>query len=270
MKAPSFAYAKPRTLEEAFGLLEKHGEGARILAGGQSLIPSLNMRLSSPEILVDIGGLSQLKEIAVKSQVLKIGALVTHAQIEKSEEVRKHAPLLAEAVKHIAHPAIRNRGTLGGSLALADPAAEYPACVLALNAFVIVKSRQSERRIPAGEFFRGLFETDLRKGEILIAAEFPIAQKSDRSAFLELARRHGDYAIVGLAAFKGSETRFVFLNVGSIPVLAGKASKESSLDKAKKVLAQELSPSADLYNSSNMKKHLAGVLLERAWNRLST
>jgi len=133
LKAAPFAYVKARTLEEAFELLEKHGEGARILAGGQSLIPSLNMRLSSPELLIDITGLTQLSKISLESGVLSIGALVTHAQIEKSEEIRKHAPLLAEAVVHVAHPAIRNRGTFGGSLALADPAAEAWRSSLPLN-----------------------------------------------------------------------------------------------------------------------------------------
>ena len=269
MKAPAFAYAKPRALAEVFDLLERHGEGARILAGGQSLIPSLNMRLSSPQILVDIASLSALKKIAVEEKTLKICALVTHSQIEKSEEVKQHAPLLAEAVVHIAHPAIRNRGTLGGSLALADPAAEYPACLLALNAVILVEGRKGQRQVKAKEFFKGLFETDLRPGEVLVAAQIPVQLKDERSAFLELARRQGDYAIVGLAAFKGAETRLAFLNVGPTPVLARNASRETSLEKARKALLEDLDPSADLYNSAETKRHLAGVLLERAWTRLS-
>ena len=132
MKAPSFAYAKPRTLAEAFELIER--PGAKILAGGQSLIPSLNMRLSAPELLVDITGLAGLSNIEAKNGAVRIGALCTHAMVERSPEVREHLPLLAEAMPHIAHPAIRNRGTLGGSLALADPAAELPACAVALDA----------------------------------------------------------------------------------------------------------------------------------------
>jgi len=252
-------------------MLEKHGEDARILAGGQSLIPSLNMRLSAPEVLVDIGGLSALKSISIERGVVRIGALVTHAQIERSEEVRKHAPLLAEAVTHVAHPAIRNRGTFGGSLALADPAAEYPAVALALNASLVLKSRQGERRVAAGQFFKGLFETDLRKGEILVGAEIPAQLKDERSVFLELARRHGDYAIVGLAAFRGAAgTRLAFLNAGPKPVLAKNAASKKSLAEAKQALSEELDPSADLYSSADTKRHLAGVLLERAWNRLST
>src|SRR5689334_23270515 len=155
------------------------------------------MRLSAPELLVDIGALASLKEISPGGAGLRIGALVTHARLESAPEVAKHVPLLAEAARHVAHPAIRNRGTLGGSLALADPAAEYPAVVLALNATIILQSRKGERRVPAEAFFKGLFETDLGKDEIVVAAEFPHAE---RSVFLELARRHGDYAIVGLAA----------------------------------------------------------------------
>jgi len=264
LKAPSFAYAKPRTLAEALELLARHGEGARILAGGQSLIPSLNLRLSSPELLVDITGISDLKKITPSGRSASIGALVTHSQIERSPEIRQHVPLLAEAVRHIAHPAIRNRGTLGGSLALADPAAEYPACAVALDAVFTISSLRGERRVGAAEFFKGLFETDLKPGEILTAAEFP---SGGRSAFLELARRHGDYAIIGLAAH---ESRFVFFGAGATPVFARNASREKSLEKAKAALKKDLDPPADLYNSSATKLHLAGVLLERAWNTLST
>jgi carbon-monoxide dehydrogenase medium subunit len=261
LKAPSFAYAKPRTLAEALELLARHGEGARILAGGQSLIPSLNMRLSSPEILVDITGLPGLNEIEYDGKVVKVGALVTHSQIEKSPEIKKHVPLLAQAVPHIAHAAIRNRGTLGGSLALADPAAEYPACAVALDAVFTICSPKGERRAKATEFFKGLFETDLKPGEILTAAEFPSGGKS---AFLELTRRHGDYAIVGVAAH---ESRFVFFGVGGTPVLVN---TRKSLAETKAAVAKELDPPADLYHSSVTKLHLAGVLLERAWNTLST
>jgi len=270
MKAAPFAYAKPSSVVETLDLLERHGDSARVLAGGQSLIPSLNMRLSSPALLVDIGALAELRTIAVKDGRLSIGALVTHAALERSPEVARHVPLLAEAVPHVAHAAIRNRGTLGGSLALADPAAEYPACALALDAQLVVRSSKGERRVRAQDFFRGLFETDLRRGEILVAAEFPLAKPGDRSAFLELARRHGDYAIVGLAAFRGAETRLAFLNVGPTAVLARGAASKKTLAEAKAALKSDLSPTPDLYNSAATKLHLAGVLLERAWSRLST
>ncbi|HEX7052884.1 MAG TPA: xanthine dehydrogenase family protein subunit M [Burkholderiales bacterium] len=265
MKAPSFAYAKPRSLAEAFDLLER--PGARILAGGQSLIPSLNMRLAAPALLVDIGALP-LREVAAAKNGLRIGALVTHAEVERSPEVARRVPLLGEAARHVAHPAIRNRGTLGGSLALADPAAEYPAVALALEATIVLQSRKGERRVAAQAFFKGLFETDLRPGEIVAAAEFPAAE---RSVFLELARRQGDYAIIGLAgAVNGGGRRIAFLGAGATPVLAAHAAEEASLEKAQKALEKDLQPPADLYHSSSTKLHLAKVLLARAWNTLST
>ena len=265
MKAPSFAYAKAKSIAEAFELIER--PGAKILAGGQSLIPSLNMRLAAPELLVDITGLKDLTVIDVRPGGLRIGALVTHAQLEKSDKVAKHAPLLAQAVAHVAHPAIRNRGTLGGSLALADPAAEYPACALALNATIVLAGRRGERRVSASNFFKGLFETDIRPGEIVAAAEFPTVE---RSIFLELARRQGDYAIVGLAGVAdASGKRIAFLGAGATPVFASHASRAVSLNAALEVLGRDLTPPADLYHSSATKLHLAKVLLSRAWNTLS-
>ncbi|HXR59488.1 MAG TPA: xanthine dehydrogenase family protein subunit M [Burkholderiales bacterium] len=258
MKATAFAYAKPASLAEALELLER--PGAKVLAGGQSLIPSLNMRLSSPELLVDITGLQGLRGVSLKNATLSVGALTTHAEIEKSSEIKAHVPLLAEAAPHIAHPAIRNRGTIGGSLALADPAAEYPACAVALNATLVLESRKGKRKILADRFFKGLFETDLKPVEILVAVEFPAAKKDDKSVFLELARRHGDYATVGLAAHN---ERVVFFGVASVPVFV-------SLHEAKAFVKEKLQPDPDLYHSRETKRHLAGVLLERAWTTLST
>ena len=268
MKAPPFGYVKPQSLAEAFELLER--PGAKALAGGQSLIPALNMRLSAPELLVDIGGLDELKGIELEQDVVWIGALTTHAEIERSEQVRKHLPLLAQAVPHIAHPAIRNRGTLGGSVALADPAAEYPACLVALDASIAIAGRGGERMVKAEKFFKGLFEVDLAPGELVTGVEVQAQLKDERSAFVELARRQGDYAIIGLAAHRGSENRFVFFGAGTTPVLARKASFQKTLEEARKVLAEDLQPPADLYHSSATKLHLAGVLLERAWKQLTT
>src|SRR5688500_10480321 len=165
---------------------------------------------------------------------------------------------------------IRNRGTLGGSIALADPAAEYPACLVALDAAIVVQGKDGERIIRAEKFFKGLFEVDLRPGEIVTAAEIPAILKSERSVFLELARRHGDYAIVGLAAHKGSESRFVFLGAGATPVFARHASSAGSAKDSLALLKKDLDPPADLYNTSATKLHLAGVLLERAWTQLTT
>ncbi len=270
MKAPAFAYAKPRSLAEALELLERHGEGARILAGGQSLVPTLNMRLSSPELLVDINGLDELRGIALSGGTLRIGALTTHSQVERSAEVRKHLPLLAEAVPHIAHVAIRNRGTIGGSLSLADPAAEYPACALALSAVLTLKGKAGERKVKAEQFFKALFETELKPGEVLTAVEFPVRQAADRSHFQELTRRHGDYAIVGLAAHRNAEgLRLAYFGAGATPVLARQAAAKRTLEEAKAALEKDLEPPADLYHSAATKMHLAKVLLERAWNAIS-
>ena len=256
MKAPSFAYAKPRSLAETLELLERHREGARILAGGQSLIPSLNMRLSSPELLVDITGLQDLRGIAVRGETLRIGALTTHAQLGNSPEIRKHLPLLADAVPHIAHAAIRNRGTLGGSLALADPAAEYPACALALSAVLVITGRTGERRVKAEDFFKGLFETALAPGEVLTAVEFRAAQATDRSVFQELTRRHGDYATIGLAAHRSAAgLRLAFFGAGPTPVLAKGAALQTTVEKAKAALEKDLNPPADLYHRSATKLH---------------
>ena len=267
MKAPSFAYAKPRALAEALDLAAR--PNAKILAGGQSLIPSLNMRLSSPELLVDINGLDELKGVHLDKDVVRIGALTTHAELEKSDLVKKHLPLLAAAVPHIAHPAIRNRGTIGGSLALADPAAEYPACALALDATIIATGKKGERKIKAGDFFKGLFETALKPGEILTAVEFKAQKKDEKSAFLEIARRQGDYAIIGLAAFATNGTkRLAYFGAGDRALLAQNAARAKDLESAKAALAKDLQPSADLYHSSATKLHLARVLLERAWNAL--
>ena len=225
------------------------------------------MRLAAPELLVDITGLRELTAISRTANALRIGALLTHATLERSREVAEHVPLLAQAAAQVAHPAIRNRGTLGGSLALADPAAEYPACALALEATLVLAGPRGERRVAAKDFFRGLFETALQPGELLVAAEFP---RADRSVFLELARRQGDYAIVGLAAVaNGSGRRFAFCGVGATPVLAAGASRAATLDAALQALRKDLNPTADLYHSAATKLHLAGVLLSRAWNTLA-
>jgi carbon-monoxide dehydrogenase medium subunit len=278
MKPSAFAYARPRALEEAFALLETHGENAKLLAGGQSLLASLNMRLSAPEILIDIGAIPGLEGIAVKGTSLVIGARSTHRAIERSDAVARHAPLLAQAAPHIAHIAIRNVGTLGGSLAMADPAAEWPACCVALQATIVAASKKGERRIAAGEFFKDLYTTALGPGELITAVEFPCAEKDERHAFLELVRRRGDYAIVGLAArarVKGgtlSGVQLVFLGVGVTPVsakgamaaLEGKTADAAVLSTAQAALDRDLAPSADLYTSAEAKRHMARVLVARA------
>jgi len=284
MKAPPFSYVKPGTLDEVFDLLDRHGGGARILAGGQSLIASLNLRLSEPDLLIDITAIPGLGGITVSGQTLRIGALTTHRQIETSAEIAEYLPLLAQAVRNVAHIAIRNVGTFGGSVAHADPAAEYPACAVALGATFVLAKRGSERRVKAREFFRGLYETALQPGELVTAGEFPLPGAGYRSVFLELARRHGDYAIVGLAAHariaagKISDARLAFLGAGSTPVLAeraaaaleGRVPDAQAIAAAQDALSKELDMPADLYSSSATKLHLARVLLGRALGTLAT
>jgi carbon-monoxide dehydrogenase medium subunit len=283
VKAPSFAYAKPRSLEEAFALLERHGEDAKLLAGGQTLLATLNMRLSSPAVLVDITGLPGLAGIAVEGKTLCIGALTKHREIERAPEVAQHAPLLAQAAPHIAHVAIRNVGTLGGSLAHGDPAAEWPACCIALDAELVLTAKNGERRVKAREFYRGLFETALGKGEMITAVEFPILGAGYRSAFLELARRHGDYAIVGVAAVAKassgtlSDVRLVFIGAGPTPIRAkgamaaveGKKLAPDVIAAAQAALASDLAPTGDLNGSPATKMHLARVLCGRALSQLA-
>ncbi len=273
MKAPAFAYARPGILEEAFDLLERHGEQARVLAGGQSLVAMLNLRVAMPDILVDISGLGGMDHISLRGDVLHVGALVRHREIERSPEIAAHCPLLAQAAPHIAHVAIRNAGTFGGSLALADPAAEWPACCLALDARFRLVSRKGERLVRAREFFKGLYATELRQGELIAEIEIPLAP-GYRSAFLELSRRNGDYAIVGVAALAKSEggklndVRLAYLGAGTTPILARHAMQAAQGkppgDDLRTELGRDLSPMADLESGVETKLHLASVLTRRA------
>jgi len=199
MKAPAFSYTRPSSLGEVMSLMAEHGEEARLLAGGQTLHATLNMRLSEPNILIDLQAVHELKGIDLMSDVLRIGAMVTHTDIENSSVVAQNLPLLSAAVPHIAHRAIRNLGTFGGSIAYGDPAAEWPACLLALDGVVVAVSPQGERRIAAHDFFTGLYSTDLQEDELIVACELPLRTGAHAFAFDELARRHGDYAVVAEA-----------------------------------------------------------------------
>ena len=282
MKSPDFDYFRASSLQEALACLQQHGCDAQILAGGQSLLAMMNLRMASPRILVDISRITGLNRIERQGAVLRIGALVTHRQLLDSPEVATAVPLLAQAVPHVAHLAIRNAGTIGGSLALADPAAEYPAVALALNATLIATSLRGERRMAATDYFQGLYQTALAEDEILTAIEFPVACAGQRFSFQELSRRHGDYAMVGVACAitqtgeRVTDARIGFLAVGDGPVLASHAMKVlvgSSLDAAaiqasQQALAQDLDPAGDLQATPETKRHLARVLLGRALNQL--
>ncbi len=277
MKPAAFAYAKARSLDHAIELLGGASGEARVLAGGQSLIATLNMRLSSPDLLVDINAVPGLDGIAVKDGMLEIGALVRHAQAERSDLIAKHAPLIAMALPHIGHVAIRNRGTIGGSIAFADPAAELPACLVALDGEVSLAGPDGHRSVAAEPFFRGLFETALSPRDVLTAIRVPLAERDSRFGFGEFSRRHGDYAMVGLAAQARAEgdglraIRLVYFGVGATPVRARNAEAAlaaGDLAAAVGALARDLDPPDDLQATGPVKIHLAGVLLDRVAQQL--
>ena len=281
MKASAFSYARATSIVNALELLGAHGDKAKVLSGGQSLMPAMNLRLISPELIVDIGEIAELRGIAVSGDVLTIGALTRHVDLARSAEINAHAPLLTEAIAHVAHPAIRNRGTLGGSLAHADPASELPACMVALNAIIIIRGQAGERRIAASDFFTGIYETALSAQELLVAVELPAARKNSVHFFHEFARRHGDYAIAGLAAqaiVEGdviADLRLAFFAVGDRPILAKAAEKlvktaitAAILSEASTALGDELDPHDDQQASASMRRHLAKVLLARCVSAL--
>lgn len=274
MKANVFAYARAESVAHALELWREAGPEARLLAGGQSLVAGLNLRLGETPALVDIGRISALRGVADKGDRLEIGALTRHADLIRDPLVAAHAHALAEAAPMIAHAAIRNRGTIGGSLAYADPAAELPACALALDSVIVAQSEAGRREIPAADFFTGLFETALRPFEMIVAVEIPKAAPRRRHKVIELARRSGDYAMAGLvlaADVDGdrlSDVRVACFGVGTTPVLARAAgaalSERRGLDEAVQALQADLDPADDLQASAAMKRHLAGVLLRRA------
>jgi carbon-monoxide dehydrogenase medium subunit len=283
MKAPAFAYARPKELTEVLALMAEHGDNARLLAGGQTLNATLNMRLSEPSLLIDLQAVAALKGITVQGQMLRIGAMCTHTEIEDSPLIAQHLPLLKAAVPHIAHRAIRNLGTFGGSIAYGDPAAEWPACLLALDGVVIAQGPQGQRRIAAQDFFTGLYSTDLREDELIVACELPLAKGAQRFAFDELARRHGDYAVVGIAAtaqVQGQvlrDVRLAWLGAAAQPLrstrteslLEGQTLNEALVAQAVQCLKDELPTEADLTHSAATKAHLAGVMLKRALKTLT-
>lgn len=278
MKPVAFAYAKARTLGHAIELLGKHKKGARLLAGGQSLIAALNMRLDAPSLLIDLNGIKGLDGISLKKGQIEIGALVRHAEALRSPIIAKHAPLIAKALAHVGHAAIRNRGTIGGSIALADPAAELPACLVALGGEVLITGPKGKRTVKAESFFKDLFETALGSRDVLTAIRIPAATAHSRFGFAEICRRHGDYAMVGLAATarardKGLvDVRLVFFSVGSTAVRARKteaALAKGGIEEAIRALRDDLDPPNDVQATGATKMHLASVLLKRVVRELA-
>ena len=283
MKPAPFDYFAPGTVDEALALLAEHGDQAKPLAGGQSLIPAMNFRLARPQVLVDLNLVAALSYIRANGSGLAIGAMTRQRAVERSDLVARAAPLLAEAMPSIAHPQIRNRGTVGGSLAHADPSAELPAVALALETRFRAKSATGERWIPAGEFFKGMLETALEPGELLVEIAIPPLPARSGTAFLEMARRHGDYALVGVAAVVTLEAngrcqaaRVALLSVGDGPVLASEAatvlagqapSAELARAAGERAASRDVDPPSDIHASAAYRRRLVAVLTRRALER---
>jgi carbon-monoxide dehydrogenase medium subunit len=278
MKPAPFVFHRASSLDDALSLLQRHPD-AKPLAGGQSLIPAMNFRLAQPSALVDLNHVAELSGITVTAHgAVYIGAMTRHVSVERSQVVDRHSPLLAEAMPHVAHPQIRSRGTLGGSIAHADPSAELPAVMVALNATFILRSVASERRIKAAEFFTGLFATALSPGELMVGVEIPPRAPRGGSAFLEVARRHGDYALCGVAAEialdgagKVESARVALLSVGDGPVLAratasliGQKPTEGVILAVAEAVREEVDPPSDIHADAKYRRQLAAVLTRRA------
>ncbi|MFL6199083.1 MAG: FAD binding domain-containing protein [Thermoanaerobaculia bacterium] len=283
MKPAPFEYLAPDSLDAALDLLARSGGEAKLLAGGQSLIPVMNFRLAQPTLLVDLNRLRGLDYLREDAGGLRIGAMTRQRRLERDPLVARLAPLLSEAVPFIAHPQIRNRGTVGGSLAHADPAAELPAVAVALDARFRLQRAGGERWVEARDFFAGLFTTVLEPDEMLVEVALPPPPPNTGWAFLEVARRHGDYAQVGIAARVSldeaglcREARLVYLSVGDGPVEAREAARmlagtdlsdEAIAAAADKASRDEMDPTGDIHASADFKRHLARVLTGRALRR---
>jgi carbon-monoxide dehydrogenase medium subunit len=277
MKLPSVEYEAPTTVDEAAGLLAEYQDEASVLAGGQSLIPLLALRLARPAVLIDINGVAELSGISRVNGSLAIGAMTREYMAEESAAVAEAAPLLAAALPLIGHEAIRNRGTIGGSLAHADPAAELPAVALALGAEFVVRSASETRVIAAADWFQGYLATARRPDEILTEVRFPKAAPGTGAAFEEVARRHGDFAIVGLAAQLTlengviSDARLAFSGVADVParatdaedLLKGQRPSEELFAEAAQVATAGIDPPADLHGSGEYRKKVAATLVRR-------
>ena len=276
MKNPPFEYHQPDTLEDAIQLLAVYGDEAKVLAGGQSLLPLMGLRLVRPSHVIDIGRVAGLGAISTESSGVSVGALVSHSMAERSEKLRTNAPLVHQAMPYVGHRAIRNRGTVCGSVAHADPAAEIPAVCRAAGASMIAVSSRGERAIEADEFFVGYLQTALDVDEILTEIRFPALAEGTGTAVVEVARRHGDYALVGLACSLTVESTITaaalsFFGAGSTPIrlgeveqlLIGEEPNEAAFTTAAAAVRSSIEPSADVHGSANYRRYLAGVLTQR-------
>ncbi len=280
MKSPTFAYERPQSLAEALALLAQKGADARPLAGGQSLIPMLALRLARPSVLVDLGRVEGLDELTLQDGVLVIGAMVRQRQLERNALVAEHLPLLVAATKVVGHPAIRNRGTLGGSLAHADPSAEYPAVALALDAEFVIQGTRGERVIPAQEFFLGPFTTALATDELLTSIRFPIPPTHSGWGMAEVARRHGDFALAGAVALLAraddgtcARAAIALFGVATRPLRATQAEQalvgrpfttETFREVATLATKSIDEPLSDVHGSAAYRRQLVPVVVRRA------
>ena len=273
MKSPDFSYYEALSIEDAIKFKCNDDESV-FLAGGQSLIPALNMRLSSPSCLIDISKINELKNISIDDHFISIGASVTHSEVLQNKIILEYLPILTKVLKMVAHPAIRNKGTHGGSIAYGDPAAELPAFAVALNAEITLVGLKGTRTVSANDFYYGLFETEIKDDEILTNIKYPLLKSNQKIIFDEVCRRHGDYAMAGLVAnvemlnSKINHLKLVFFATGIKPEVALKTSNTIIKDgfnysKIKEILKTELDLDADLNSSSEMKLHLATVLTNR-------
>ena len=280
MKPAPFRYIAARTLEQALALKAEYGEEARFLAGGQSLVPTMNFRLAQPAVLIDINPLTQLAGTRQSDpESLRIGAMTRYRDLERDPATARDLPLVAEALPHIAHPQIRNRGTIGGNLAHADPASEMPAIIVALAARLRVQSTRGERWIAASEFFTGALVTALAADEMLVEAELPLAKPRSGTCFMEVARRRGDFALIGVACTvridddeRCAEARIGLCNAGDKPILvedasqslAGRPISTAQVDQAAELVQRAIDPGGSIHAGKEFQRHLAGVLTKRA------
>ena len=273
MKAPNFSYFQPSSLKDAIRF-KSNDENSIYLAGGQSLMPALNMRLSTPSCLIDINEIEDLKKINISNDHIEIGALCTHSDLINNNELNKVFPSLAKILSHVAHPAIRNKGTHGGSIAYADPAAELPTLAVALNANFVLEGIEGERVVSAKDFFVGLFETDIKNEEIIKKVSYPKLTQDENIYFEEIVRRHGDYAMAGLIALieqknnNISNMKLVFFGTGDKPNVAKKTanyimSNNYNYDEVKKNLKDDIEFTSDTSSSSEMKAHLSTILIKK-------
>ncbi len=277
MKPPIFDYVKVSTVEEATAILADSSKEAVVIAGGQSLLPMLNFRLAAPEILVDISGIEALKSLIERDNVVTIGAMTRHVDLGSSPIIARHFPVITKAVTHIAHLAIRNRGTIGGSLCHADPAAELPMMALLLNAELMVAGGKGPRTIAAKDFFQSALETDIQEGELLVSVSLPLLPPNTGWGFEEVSRKSGDFALAAVSAIlvvndgEISEARIAVAGVDETPrrmngaeaMLRGKMLDDDHLTAVCETIQSEINPETDLQASSNYRRHLIGVLTAR-------